>query len=439
MDDDAIERELLRGGRRRWPWVLLAAVLLLAAVFGILRYTLHRRVVVELARIRAAGYPTTLVELDAWYPTPSGANAADVYLEAFNAYVADEELEALLPNFGRDVNFPEPGEPMPDEMFAAMAAYVAENTEALALLAEAATIPECRFPVDLKAGSGVLLTHLSPLRRGAQLLRQQAIVQVQQGQHDRSIDSVLAMLAAARSVRNEPLLISHLVGMSMAQETCRAVEQILGRASLTDSQLARLSQALAGAMGRGTLLHTMAGERALMLGGFDTMMSSRAYEVFANVTGVSDADRSAYLGIMGEVVKKAEDPLGQAVDTDALIRNLPWYGIVTRTFMPELDKVFRSELQGQATARVLLAGLAAKRYQLAHGALPERLDELVGEFLDALPIDPCDDKPLRYMPTDTGAVIYSVGRDGVDDGGREKDAKGDRLRDGTDIVFRLPR
>ena len=105
--------------RRRWPWVLLALALVAAGTFGIVRYTLHRRVVVELARIRTAGYPTTLAELDAWYPTPTGANAADVYLEAFDAYVRDEELEMLLPGFRADVDWPAPDEPIPAEMLAA--------------------------------------------------------------------------------------------------------------------------------------------------------------------------------------------------------------------------------------------------------------------------------------------------------------------------------
>ena len=39
-------------------------------------------------------------------------------------------------------------------------------------------------------------------------------------------------------------------------------------------------------------------------------------------------------------------------------------------------------------------------------------------FLPALPLDPFDGEPLRYKRMPDGIVIYSVGVDGKDDGGR---------------------
>jgi hypothetical protein len=46
------------------------------------------------------------------------------------------------------------------------------------------------------------------------------------------------------------------------------------------------------------------------------------------------------------------------------------------------------------------------------------LDELVPEFISAVPIDPMDIQPLRYkLNADGTFVLYSVGEDGKDDGG----------------------
>ena len=58
-------------------------------------------------------------------------------------------------------------------------------------------------------------------------------------------------------------------------------------------------------------------------------------------------------------------------------------------------------------------------YRAAHGRLPERLEDLVPEFLPSVPIDPYDTKaPLRYNPkTPWGPVIYSVSTDRKDDKG----------------------
>jgi len=52
-----------------------------------------------------------------------------------------------------------------------------------------------------------------------------------------------------------------------------------------------------------------------------------------------------------------------------------------------------------------------------------------------VPIDPYSGKPLRMAIVDGEPVIYSIGKDGRDDGGRI-DSRGDRSP--GDQVFRLP-
>jgi hypothetical protein len=68
-----------------------------------------------------------------------------------------------------------------------------------------------------------------------------------------------------------------------------------------------------------------------------------------------------------------------------------------------------------AYRRTLRLKIALARYQLEHGALPADLSALVPTYLDALPLDPYDRKPLRYDPG-RGAV-WSIGKNLTDDGG----------------------
>jgi len=70
-----------------------------------------------------------------------------------------------------------------------------------------------------------------------------------------------------------------------------------------------------------------------------------------------------------------------------------------------------------ATQRTMLAMLAVEQYRRTHGAVPDTLDQLVPDLLDAVPVDPFDGLPLRYAYTPRDYVIYSIGRDGVDNGG----------------------
>src|SRR5690606_12776679 len=82
-----------------------------------------------------------------------------------------------------------------------------------------------------------------------------------------------------------------------------------------------------------------------------------------------------------------------------------------------------------------VAALAAMRFRADRGHLPTTLEELTPTYLGEVPRDPFARAPLRYRVEADGFVVYSVGEDGTDDGGRERDDHGSELRDGTDIPF----
>ena len=50
-----------------------------------------------------------------------------------------------------------------------------------------------------------------------------------------------------------------------------------------------------------------------------------------------------------------------------------------------------------------------------NGELPETLDELVSEYIDSVPIDGYDGKPLRYSKEKK--IIYTIGHNLKDTGG----------------------
>ncbi|UCE46244.1 MAG: hypothetical protein JSW47_11535, partial [Phycisphaerales bacterium] len=87
------------------------------------------------------------------------------------------------------------------------------------------------------------------------------------------------------------------------------------------------------------------------------------------------------------------------------------------------------------------AALAIQRYRLATARLPGRLADLVPAYLDAVPRDPFDGNELRYKKLDPGFVVYSIGDDLSDDGGKEKPSK--TMRDGKavkwDVTFIVER
>ena len=49
-----------------------------------------------------------------------------------------------------------------------------------------------------------------------------------------------------------------------------------------------------------------------------------------------------------------------------------------------------------------------------------RLDDLVPAFLDKVPQDLFDGKPMRYITQSRRYIVYSIGKDRTDDGGKER-------------------
>ena len=71
-----------------------------------------------------------------------------------------------------------------------------------------------------------------------------------------------------------------------------------------------------------------------------------------------------------------------------------------------------------AHERLLAAELAVRCYQAEQGHPPAHLEQLVPKYLQRVPSDPFSGKPMIYRPQGTNWLLYSVGEDGVDDGGK---------------------
>ena len=88
--------------------------------------------------------------------------------------------------------------------------------------------------------------------------------------------------------------------------------------------------------------------------------------------------------------------------------------------------------------------LAVEEYRLRHGRWPESLADLVPDLLDAVPEDAYSAGKLLYLIEADGVVIYSVGENGTDYGGRSGDeawleasAGAHSRTDETDLAFHL--
>lgn len=84
----------------------------------------------------------------------------------------------------------------------------------------------------------------------------------------------------------------------------------------------------------------------------------------------------------------------------------------------------RDAIYTETVRRQSLIAIALERYSLRHQKYPFTVAELVPVFLESLPLDPIDDKPMRYRQTNDGRyIIWSIGADREDDNGTPPSAK----------------
>ena len=138
---------------------------------------------------------------------------------------------------------------------------------------------------------------------------------------------------------------------------------------------------------------------------------------------VSDRDiLRNYLATMDAVVAQAAQsylakpiPIPAAADPLSALHTSLYAGPQER----EQPISFRATMEkARAENRLLLTALALHAFQKDNGHYPQKLDELTGKYLQSVPRDPfAADAPMRYKIEGEKYLLYSVGGDGVDNGG----------------------
>jgi len=401
------------------------------------------RVESRLKAIRDAGDPVTLVDLAQRYPDPPpGRNAALLLLAAFVKMEAREgekaALEDRLPLVGQAV-LPTPDEPLAPPVRAAVQAYLRANAEALALLHKAATLDECKFDLDFAQGPAMPLPHLSNLRGAARLLALEAIERTETGKADEAATSLIACLRMGEMIRREPTLISGLVRIACDAIAVNAVERWASRARPSPEALGRVEAALAAAGDRKIIEWAMVSERCFGIDIYENHVLKPGGAQVAAMVGIDlpvgaqmlwgaippayfKSDMAHYLDIMGDYVAASRMTPSEGARAAAQARRnleerIPHYYVVSRLILPALQRVFQSGQEHLARCDSARVALAALRYRARQQALPPKLEALVPEYLEAVPADPFDGRPLRYRADGAGLVVYATGSDGKDDGG----------------------
>jgi hypothetical protein len=97
---------------------------------------------------------------------------------------------------------------------------------------------------------------------------------------------------------------------------------------------------------------------------------------------------------------------------------LPVLFVASRqTWSPYLHFMIRHACNDDNRVSLAVSAIALERWHKRHGDYPESLNQLVPEFLHSIPLDHIDGKPIRYRRTESYFILWSIGLNGIDEGG----------------------
>ncbi len=422
--------------RFRIRTLFLGLLVVLGVGFAIFRIGAYRDLQRRLAELSEAGYPLTMAELEQTYTVdPARDNAADYYLGALSHYRGpDAQAKEVLPKVGK-AKLPARTEPLDPAMLQVIEAFLVENEEALSLLHEATALDYSRYPMDFSQGFDMFAPWLGSVREAAFLLSLEGLAACDRGDSNRAVESVHATLALAKSL-NCVELKNRIVQIAIQVLAYGNTERIVNRMTLTDEKLRLLAtwvetcvepdgyrQAVLGERCCGLRLsRSTASEQAAYLGADEFVFKAL---VPLKILGLYDREMLNYVNVMQDCIEALGLPLDECrMAYETIGRQFSSgqrSGFVTKVFIPALLRTFELDVRNAAHRRVTLTALAIERFRLAQGRLPKTLGELVPVHLEAVPIDPFDNQPLRYRLLEKGFVVYSIGEDESDDGGAERD------------------
>ena len=149
-------------------------------------------------------------------------------------------------------------------------------------------------------------------------------------------------------------------------------------------------------------------------------------------TGLRDRDFLCYLRMMHRMLDTAKVPFPDRLARSRLVADQTTHEleahkllIFSRMLLPALQRTTEKAADIEARLRCAEAALAVESQRVKnHRPIPEALAQVTQAGVSGGLTDPIDGAPLRSRKLEPGYVIYSVGLDGVDNGGLEKEPSG---------------
>ncbi len=271
------------------------------------------------------------------------------------------------------------------------------------------------------------------------------------GDDQEAIETLRDLLAYADTLKTRPLPMSHITAIGVDILHAQFVERLAPSLRVAAvpavpaehlrpvprTQVNALIHRLMAQSGiEESLLRTMWAERMLWLDN-RTLEFAKPRRLFAGGPGWLWPRGAEYR--MNPLLAQEALHLLRRITAVAKVVGLPWQRAIAaiaistpgdsppdrtthplcRLELPSIKSSFFRAYRAWALQQMAGIALAIRLYELDHGYRPQQLSELTPVYLAELPADPFGDGVATYMyrPDADPPVLYSIGSNGVDDGG----------------------
>lgn len=389
-------------------WGLVSGLTVVAAGLGWLswlNWAAGEQVSQAREEIEKAGYPIHLKDL-------YKANVAD----NDNAYLEFAKWKAEIK--AADIAVSGDGQNQPpflaekkltEEDVTELTAIMAAHQVMIEELIEAAEKKQLRIPLDVDNTSDVLseiLDRSQEFRSIARVLSANVRLKIAQGKREEAMDNAIAILKWSKLITQQPTLVSYLVATAVRGIGIHYAAEVLYAGELEEESLKKLETVLHSFDSNTLWKNVVFSEIPFFVDVFHPTLPVATRHLWFSLSGEAD-----YLFTMKSIAEKQILQDGLFVDSmpgkdDELGKS--W---LFASIMPAMNATQEATMRVEVQSRCLLTLLQWRR----QGGNVQEIKEL--QLPALVTKDPYDGGTLKFQASDLGPVIYSVGRNRVDDGG----------------------
>ncbi len=403
--------------------ILLGVLLVVNAGYS---WWIGRQLEERLAALRAAGEPTSFAEL-APKPIPPEQNAAAqlaALAPELKAFAKDEGHffdktslgKALRERQDRDLG------PTPEQA-AAMREILAKYADLPQKLQQATDCPGYASRLDYSVvGYTQLMEELmepcNHARTPARFLQWRILVLLADGKTEEAIQAGMTILRLARLHEREPALVNGLVAIGIRGTGMNEINLALRSGPISANLHQQLETELARQDDPQWIVRMMKTERAFNLDASADMFAQGWWIPWLG-KGLQLDMLDFYDRLLPVMVQTWRESIPPFAQFNRFPHRTYVSGILIDLLTPALEAALDAVYHDLAMLRCLRIVNSLTAYEQQNGQPPANLDAL--DLPTAATIDPFSGQPLKLKQTDQGPVVYTVFKNGADDGGTFKD------------------